>query len=138
MLVDLVIVGGGLGGCAAALAACASGLRVLMTEETDWIGGQVTSQGVPPDEHPWIEEFGCTKRYRTYRNKVRDTYLNNFNVKNPSSPFNPGNGLVSNICHDPRVSLHVLYEMLMPYLLTNQLQLSLNTKVISVQKVGKK
>ncbi|MCJ8009090.1 FAD-dependent oxidoreductase [Lederbergia wuyishanensis] len=137
MLVDLVIVGGGMGGCAAALSACANGLRVFMTEETDWIGGQVTSQGVPPDEHPWIEDFGCTKRYRTYRNKVRDTYIKVFNVKEANPSFNPGNGLVSNICHDPRVSLHVLYEMLMPYLLTNQLQLCLNTKIISVQKIDK-
>ncbi|MBS4220208.1 FAD-dependent oxidoreductase [Bacillus sp. FJAT-49711] len=137
MKVDLVIVGGGLGGCAAALSACASGLQVLMTEETDWIGGQATSQGVPPDEHKWIEQFGCTKRYRTYRNKVRDTYLKTMNVKKSSTNFNPGNGLVSNICHDPRISLHVLYEMLMPYLLTNQLRLFLNTKIISIQKVNK-
>ena len=41
---DLVIVGGGLGGCAAALAACGAGLRVILTEPTDWIGGQLTSQ----------------------------------------------------------------------------------------------
>ena len=39
---DLVIVGGGFGGCAAALAAARSGLRVVMTEETDWIGGQLS------------------------------------------------------------------------------------------------
>ena len=35
----------------------------LLTEETDWIGGQLTSQAVPPDEHPWIESFGCTAAY---------------------------------------------------------------------------
>ena len=58
MKADLVIVGGGLGGIAAALAACDRGLRVLLTEETDWIGGQVTAQGVPPDEHEWIEQYG--------------------------------------------------------------------------------
>ncbi len=52
---DLVIVGGSVGGCAAAFAACRAGLRVILTEETDWIGGQLTSQAVPPDEHPWIE-----------------------------------------------------------------------------------
>ena len=46
--VDLVIIGGGLGGVACALAASRSGLTVAMTEEYDWIGGQLTSQGVPP------------------------------------------------------------------------------------------
>ena len=44
---DLLIVGGGTGGCAAALAATSLGLQVVMTEETDWIGGQLTSQMVP-------------------------------------------------------------------------------------------
>src|ERR671918_397734 len=61
---DLVIAGGGLGGCAAALAALRNGLRVILTEETDWLGGQLTSQGVPPDEHQWIESHGCTASYR--------------------------------------------------------------------------
>src|SRR5438309_7110194 len=71
---DVAIVGGGVGGCAAALAACRNGMRVIMTEETDWVGGQLTSQAVPPDEHPWIESFGCTALYRSYRNRVRDYY----------------------------------------------------------------
>ncbi|OZU88333.1 FAD-dependent oxidoreductase [Virgibacillus indicus] len=131
---DLVIAGGGLGGCAAALSACANGLRVFLTEETEWIGGQVTSQGVPPDEHEWMEEFGSTKRYRNYRNKVRETYLNNLKVKKAGEHFNPGNGLVSSICHDPRVTLHVLNEMLLPYVLTNQLTIALNTKAVSVER----
>ena len=30
---------------------------VILTEETRWIGGQLTNQAVPPDEHPWIEEL---------------------------------------------------------------------------------
>ncbi|AXI11213.1 FAD-dependent oxidoreductase [Oceanobacillus zhaokaii] len=134
MNADAVIVGGGFGGVAAALAACDKGLRVFLTEETDWLGGQVTSQGVPPDEHQWIEEFGSTKRYRDYRNNVRETYLRTMNVKNEEACFNPGNGLVSNICHDPRVTLHVLNEMLLPYVLTNQLKIELNTRITSVKK----
>jgi len=44
---DVVIAGGGMGGCATALAACRNGLNVIMTEETDWIGGQLSQQGVP-------------------------------------------------------------------------------------------
>ena len=50
---EILVVGGGTGGVAAAL-----GCRVVLTEETDWIGGQLTSQAVPPDEHRWIESFG--------------------------------------------------------------------------------
>src|ERR1700690_842397 len=55
---DLVVCGGGLGGCAATLAALRNNLTVVLTEETDWIGGQISQQGVPPDEHQWIETHG--------------------------------------------------------------------------------
>ena len=49
---DVLVVGGGTGGVAAALAAAramAAGSarrRVVLLEETDWIGGQLTAQGV--------------------------------------------------------------------------------------------
>ena len=71
---DLVIIGGGFGGCAAALAAARHGLRVVMTEETDWIGGQLTSQAVPLDENAWIESTGGTGAYRQLRRRIRDYY----------------------------------------------------------------
>lgn len=64
---DVVVVGGETAGSAAALAAARMGRSVIMTKETDWIGGQLTSQAVPPDEHPWFEEFGCTRSYRRFR-----------------------------------------------------------------------
>ena len=59
---DILVVGAGLGGVAAALAAADRGANVILTEEFPWIGGQLTSQAVPPDEHPWVEEFGVTAR----------------------------------------------------------------------------
>jgi hypothetical protein len=45
-----------------------------LTEETAWVGGQLTSQAVPPDEYPWIEEFGATARYRELRKGIREYY----------------------------------------------------------------
>jgi NADPH-dependent 2,4-dienoyl-CoA reductase/sulfur reductase-like enzyme len=48
---DVLVVGGGLGGVAAAIAATRRGLRVILTEETGWLGGQLTAKAVPPDEH---------------------------------------------------------------------------------------
>ncbi|CAM3220452.1 FAD-dependent oxidoreductase [Paenibacillus lupini] len=116
---DLVIIGGGIGGCTAALAAAKMGLQVLMTEETAWIGGQLTSQAVPPDEHRWIESFGCTRSYRQFRNRVRDYYRRNFPLSREAAAndrLNPGNGNVSRLCFDPRVGLAVLEEMLAPYI----------------------
>ena len=49
---DVAIIGGGLGACAAALAVARLGRRTILTEETRWVGGQLTNQVVPPDEHP--------------------------------------------------------------------------------------
>src|SRR6478735_3961869 len=114
---DLVIVGGGLGGCAAAMAALERGLTVVLTETTDWIGGQLTSQAVPPDEHPWIEQFGCNARYRKLRQEIRDFYRRNYPLSaealdNPR--LNPGNGGVSKLCHEPKVALAALSAMLAP------------------------
>ena len=115
---DVVIVGGGCGGVAAALAAARGGARVLLTEETDWIGGQLTAQAVPPDEHPWIEHFGCTRSYRRFRDGVRAYYRHHFPLTaeaRAAAHLNPGNGRVSRLCHEPRVALAVLLEMLAPY-----------------------
>lgn len=112
---DIVIIGGGVGGCAAALAATSMGYRVVMTEETDWIGGQFTSQAVPPDENPWIEGCGCTRRYRRFRSLVRDYYRLHYPLMpeaRADDRLNPGQGRVSRICHEPRVSLAVLEGML--------------------------
>jgi hypothetical protein len=136
---DVVIVGGGFGGCAAALAACRAGLRVILTEETDWIGGQATAQAVPPDEHPWIESFGCTRTYREFRDRVRDYYRENY----PLTPearanrrLNPGNGSVSRLCHEPRVALAVLEQMLAPYLSGRQLRVLLKHAPVAADVDG--
>ncbi|NMB25033.1 MAG: FAD-dependent oxidoreductase [Firmicutes bacterium] len=137
--VDLAVIGGGVGGCAAALAAAHLGKRVILTEETDWIGGQLTSQAVPPDEHPWIEQFGCTANYRKFREGVRDYYRRHFPITSEarSNPrLNPGNGRVSRLCHEPRAALAVLNQMLAPYIHSGRVVLLLNHRAVSCQVVG--
>jgi FAD dependent oxidoreductase len=130
---DLVIIGGGLGGCAAALAAARHGLRVILTEETDWIGGQLTAQAIPPDENPWIETFGGTRSYLDLRRRIREFYLRYFplTAEARAKPFlNPGNGWVSRLCHEPRVSLAVLNELFAPYLGGRRVMLLLRHKAV--------
>jgi hypothetical protein len=115
---DVAIVGGGLGGCAAALSALRVGRTVVMTEPTDWIGGQLTSQAVPPDEHPWVEQFGVNASYRELRQGIRDYYRGHYPMTaeaRMARSLNPGNGGVSKLCHEPRVALAVLTAMLAPY-----------------------
>jgi FAD dependent oxidoreductase len=136
---DVVIIGGGTGGCAAALAAAKSGKSVIMTEETDWIGGQFTSQAVPPDEHPWIEQFGCTRSYRTFRDSVRDYYRNHYPMTAEARVIpnlDPGNGSVSRLCHEPKVALAVFYQMLAPYINSGRLTILTNHKLHAVRMAG--
>lgn len=123
---DVLVVGGGVGGCAAAWAALRRGHRVVMSEPTDWIGGQLTSQAVPPDEHPWIEHFGCTRSYRRLRDEIRVHYRRFYPLteRARATPhLNPGNGFVSAICHEPRVSHAVLESFLRPYVSGRRLTL---------------
>ena len=72
---EILIVGGGTGGVAAAIAAARSGRRVVLIEETDWLGGQMTAQGVSAlDEHEHIESFGGTRSYYELRTRLRAHY----------------------------------------------------------------
>ncbi|HET8735363.1 MAG TPA: FAD-dependent oxidoreductase, partial [Pricia sp.] len=136
---DLIIAGGGLGGCAAALAALRNGLTVIMTEETDWIGGQLTQQGVPPDEHPWIESHGATALYRTLRNGIRAYYRNNYPLRQEVAAdphFNPGGALVSRLAHEPKVALAVLEGFFAPYISSRKLLLLKKYKAVSADTRG--
>lgn len=133
---DVVIIGGGTGGFAAALAAARNGSSVILTEETDWIGGQLTQQAVPPDEHPWIESFGCTQSYRDFRNRIRGYYKENY----PLTPaaradpaLNPGNGSVSRLCFEPRVGVAVMESMLAPFISSGRVRLLLRHKAITAE-----
>jgi hypothetical protein len=136
---DVVIVGGGLGGCAAALAALGQGLTVVLTETTDWIGGQLTSQAVPPDEHPWIEQFGRNARYQGLRTGIRNHYRKHYplTAEALADPyFNPGRGGVSKLCHEPRVALAVLTAMLAPYASSGKLLVLLEHDATRVEVQG--
>lgn len=131
---DVVIIGGGLGGCAAALAVLRAGRTVVLTEETDWIGGQLTQQGVPPDEHPWIETHGAPASYRALRTGIRDYYRRFYPLTveaRARADLNPGAGTVSRLCHEPRVALAVLEALLAPHASGGRLILLRNHKAVA-------
>jgi hypothetical protein len=136
---DVLIVGGGVGGVAAALAACRAGRRAILTEETDWIGGQLTAQAVPPDEHPWVEQFGVTAAYRALRQGIRDYYRQWYPLRSQAlalTELNPGAGRVSKLCHEPRVALAVLQAMLAPYESDGRLQVLTEHRARAAQVDG--
>ena len=124
---DVAVIGGSLGGVAAALAALESGLKVSLTEESGWIGGQVTSQAVSAqDENPWVEQCAGSERYAAFRQAIRRTYIETYHAPAQmpdGAPLNPGNGWVSRLCFEPQVGLAVLQSMLQPYVETGQLSI---------------
>ncbi|CAH8772875.1 FAD-dependent oxidoreductase [Paenibacillus dendritiformis] len=136
---DVVIIGGGLGGVASALSAAGMGLRVVMTEETDWIGGQLTSQAVPPDEHKVIETMGCTRTYREIRERLRAYYRANYPLTEQAADnplLNPGRGWVSRLCHEPKVALRVLHDMLAPYTSSGRITILYETSPVEAETEG--
>lgn len=101
---DVAVIGGGLGGIAAALAASRAGRSVIVIEPTSRIGGQVVTQAVAAlDEHPHVESYGGSVSYRTFRDRVRAAY---------GGRANPGGGWVSRLCFEPAVGHRVLAELL--------------------------
>lgn len=126
---DVVIVGGGLGGVAAALTACRLGKNVVLTEESDWLGGQLTSQAVPPDEHAWIESQYVSPSYQRLRQGIRAYYRRNYPLRESVAAdpqLNPGLGFVSGLCHEPRVAVAVIDEMLAPHIASGRLRVLRN------------
>ncbi|WP_427890609.1 FAD-dependent oxidoreductase [Kribbella sp. GL6] len=138
METDVLVVGGGLGGVAAALTAARLGRSVVLTEPTDWLGGQLTSQLVPPDEHPWIEQYAATG-YAELRNRIREYYRRNYPLT-PEAAANPlldpGLGVVSRFCHEPRVAAAVLEEMLAPWRASGRLVVLMEHEPIAAATNG--
>jgi hypothetical protein len=137
---DICIAGGGTGGVAAALAALSSGMTVVMTEECDRLGGQLTSQAVPVDENPWIDatDTGCTARYRRFRENVRSYYRAYYPLTEKAradARLNPGQGNVSPLCAEPRVAERVLADSLSPYLVSGALRVLFRTVPASADVV---
>jgi hypothetical protein len=133
---DVCIIGAGCGGFAAALAVARAGRKCVVTEPTDWIGGQLTAQAVPPDENRWIEyEMGvqsATGSYLHLRDGVRQWYrdrrpLADAARNNPR--LNPGNGWVSHLCTEPTILHTLLQETIAPHIASGAVTILLETEL---------
>ncbi len=100
---DLVVVGAGTGGCAAAIQAAQSGLSVALVEESDRVGGQIVGAAVST-----MDDVGRTRHgiYAAFIERVRAHYA--------------AAGAATNIClwggdtiaTEPRVAEEILKDML--------------------------
>ncbi|MBC8121748.1 MAG: FAD-dependent oxidoreductase, partial [Gemmatimonadaceae bacterium] len=125
---DLAVVGGGLGGVAAALEGLRAGHKVCLTEMTDWLGGQVSQQGVAALDEDTVQrrEELFPRGYREFRALVRGRY---------GEP-NPGRCWVSTLCFSPQTGALVLEKMLEPYRESGQLVLLKDTVVKTLDVEG--
>jgi FAD dependent oxidoreductase/S-layer homology domain len=129
---DVLIVGGGVGGVAAAQKIWAltgktdqsnilkhpKPLSVILVEETDWLGGQMTAQGVPAlDENYLVAGSGSTLAFQDLRKAIRRYYKMNATLTTESIEdplFNPGNCWVSYLSFEPSVALEQIDHLLKP------------------------
>lgn len=134
---EILVAGGGTGGIAAALAAARAGRRVVLLEETDWLGGQMTAQGVSAlDEHEYIEAFGGTASYYRFRAMLREHYRGRAGEAARRADFNPGACWVTRLAFEPRVAVGVVERMLQPYVEAGRLAIYRRTKTIAAMTEG--
>ncbi len=100
---DLLIVGGGLAGSAAAYEGLLAGKTVCLTEITDWVGGQISSQGTSAlDERPTQRSLLLYPRgYLELRQGIQNKY----------GLLNPGACWVSEACFMPEAGNEILLKM---------------------------
>ncbi len=101
---DILVVGGGLSGVATAYEALLAGRTVCLTEITDWLGGQISSQGTSAlDERPTQRaKLYYSRGYLELRRRLERKY----------GKLNPGNCWVSESCFLPRDGHEILKSML--------------------------
>jgi len=101
---ELLIVGGGLAGTAAAYESLLMGHTVCMTELTDWVGGQISSQGTTAldESKEQRNQLFYSRGYKELRDRVESKY----------GELNPGQCWVSASCFMPANANAILMEML--------------------------
>jgi hypothetical protein len=133
---EVLIVGGGTGGVAAALAAVRRGRLVCLVEETEWLGGQLTSQGVSAlDEHDLIESFGGTASYYELRRAIRARY-GELGLGRAEAGGNPGSCWVSHLAFEPSVAVDVIAGLLSPFVESGRLRIFRRMKPVAVLAAG--
>lgn len=102
---DILVAGGGLSGAATAYEGLLLGKTVCLTEITDWLGGQISSQGTSAlDERPTqrAKQF-YSRGYLDLRNRIEKRY---------KGDLNPGDCWVSDSCFLPKDGHELLTSML--------------------------
>jgi hypothetical protein len=102
---DVVVVGAGTGGVAAAIQAGRQGVKVALLEETDWIGGQMTAAAVSTiDESNKLG--GPQGFYEEFRERIGAYYASHGKTVGTCYYQNTSH------CYEPSVAQKILYQMI--------------------------
>ncbi|WAC17785.1 FAD-dependent oxidoreductase [Luteolibacter sp. SL250] len=121
---DVVIAGAGTGGCGAAIQAARLGAKVLLLDETDYIGGQMNAAAVTS-----MDEGGTSVRERGLYKELVERIEEHYGKKgiNPETAYWWGH-----IGVEPRVGREILHKMLAEA----KVDLALRATVVKVAKDG--
>jgi hypothetical protein len=136
---QVAVVGASLGGVMAAWRAVQAGCQVCLVAEHAWLGGQMTAQAVPPDEHRLIEQGGASNSYRAFREDMRALYrtMPGFLDRATMTPgSNPGDGWVSRLCIEPVHAARWFERLLAPHVAAGRLHIQRLTRPIAAQRLG--
>lgn len=136
---DVAVIGASLGGVLAAWRASQADQRVLLVCEEPWIGGQMTAQAVPPDEHPLIEYGGASASYLRFRQDIRTHYRQQpgfLDAARMTEGTNPGDGWVSRLCFEPVVAARWFERLLIPAQRRGHLQILRLSRPVAVVRRG--
>ncbi|MFC1552233.1 FAD-dependent oxidoreductase [Candidatus Latescibacterota bacterium] len=137
---DFVIVGGGLSGIAATLAACSSGRGTILVEETDSIASCFASTDTSEYfDNRFVETTGSSKRYIAFREKIKQWYEER-SEKQPITfqpyfqPFDDfGTG---NFCFDNEAAIDVIYDMIEQHIDRDRLTILNRHKIVESIEYG--
>lgn len=101
---EILVVGGGLAGVATAYEGLYAGRTVCLTEITDWVGGQMTSQGTSALDEAKKQRslLFYSRGYNEFRREIEKKY----------GKLNPGNCWVSVSCFLPSDAQKILKKQL--------------------------
>lgn len=116
---DVLVIGGGTGGTAAAIQSARLGEKTCLVEETDWLGGMITAAGVSSlDGNDW----NYTGILKEFVDNVQEKYKSRpLETKRCFAPF----------CFEPHVGHEVIKKMVKD---ESNIKLFLNTKLEKVLK----
>ncbi|MBE2180641.1 MAG: FAD-dependent oxidoreductase [Chthoniobacterales bacterium] len=133
---DVIVAGAGSGGWAAALQASRMGAKVLLLEETDWIGGQMAAAAVTSMDEAGISGKFPVRERGIYR-EFHESMVNYYYTLN-KDPFRAYYAWPEQLegGYEPKVVRAVLYAFIGEARRKGVLDLAVRTRVAEVRKSG--